>query len=333
MFKKVLIYNSGGGLGDAIQLFTLILSLKNQFKNCTFCYIGAHKNHFNEKLKEFNINLETVNLDLKYFGFRWWHLFRVKSKINEKKIDKFDLIIDLQSKLRNTLILRQIPCYNFFSSTYNFVFCTDKKNYLHKKQASQNLKNISTFVLLNLEIFLGIKIKKIDFSLEMLETKYIEEAKKLLPNSNYIGFSVTQGNQYREKTWPIDRFIKLAEKYISIDKKVVFFVEKENIELINYIKKNLPNSIFPEQESKISCPALVAALASRLEKVITIDNGVMHMLSLAKIPMITLFGPTNSEKFSPKRDNVKIIDSKILYYSNDIKKISVEDVFNISKII
>ena len=31
--KKILFYNSGGGLGDSIQLFTLILSLKNHFKD------------------------------------------------------------------------------------------------------------------------------------------------------------------------------------------------------------------------------------------------------------------------------------------------------------
>jgi ADP-heptose:LPS heptosyltransferase len=54
------------------------------------------------------------------------------------------------------------------------------------------------------------------------------------------------------------------------------------------------------------------------------------MASLAKIQMITLFGPTNSEKFSPQRDNVTILDSKVLYNTNDISKISVEDVFNFS---
>jgi len=131
MFKKILIYNSGGGLGDAIQLFPLILSLKNHFKDSTFFYIGAHQNHFNERLKEFNVNLETINLDLKYFGFRWWHLLKVKKKIKEKNIDTFDLVIDLQSKLRNTLVLKQIPYNNFFSSTFKFFFCTKKKNYLN----------------------------------------------------------------------------------------------------------------------------------------------------------------------------------------------------------
>ena len=53
------------------------------------------------------------------------------------------------------------------------------------------------------------------------------------------------------------------------------------------------------------------------------------MMSLANIPMIVLFGPTNSEKFAPKIDNINILDSKVLYNSNDIQKISEEDVLNI----
>ena len=66
--KKILIYNTGGGLGDSIQLFSLILSLKNHFKKTKFFYLGAHSNHFNGKLKEYNISLETVDLN-KIFWF------------------------------------------------------------------------------------------------------------------------------------------------------------------------------------------------------------------------------------------------------------------------
>ena len=46
---KILIYNSGGGLGDSIQLFPLILSLKSHFKKTKFYYLGAHENHFDNK--------------------------------------------------------------------------------------------------------------------------------------------------------------------------------------------------------------------------------------------------------------------------------------------
>ena len=59
--RKILIYNSGGGLGDSIQLFTLILSLQNHFKSAEFFYLCAHQNHFLGKLKEFNIRIKTLN--------------------------------------------------------------------------------------------------------------------------------------------------------------------------------------------------------------------------------------------------------------------------------
>ena len=79
--KNILLYNSGGGLGDSIQLIPLILSLQNHFKNSNFYYLGAHKNHYLDKLKEYKIVIKTLDLKLKYFGFRWWHYFNVKKNL------------------------------------------------------------------------------------------------------------------------------------------------------------------------------------------------------------------------------------------------------------
>ena len=318
MLKKILIYNSGGGLGDTIQLFPLILSLKNHFKSSDFYYLGAHENHFIGKLKNYNIEVKTLDLRLQYFGFRWWHLLKAESKFLELNMEKFDLVIDLQSKLRNTLILKRIPSVNFYSSTFNYNFCSSKKNYL-----SNN--NISQKTILNLEKLLDVNIQKVDFSLDNLDQIYVNEAKKLLPGSNYIGFSITQGNEYRKKSWPLENFIILAKKIEEMNKISVFFIEKENSEIINQIKSKVPNSLFPEHNSDLACPALITALSSRLEKGISIDNGVMHMMSLAKVPMIVLFGPTNSDKFAPNHHNTVILDSNKLYKTKDISKIKVED--------
>ena len=319
MLKKILIYNSGGGLGDAIQLFPLILSLKNHFKSGDFYYLGAHENHFLNKLKGFNVNIKTLDLGLKYFGFRWSHLFKASSRFSKLNLDKFDLIIDLQSKIRNTLILKKIPTNNFYSTTFNYNFCTIKKNY------SSNA-NISKKTISNLEKFLDTNINLIDFNLDNLDISFIEEAKKLLPNNNYIGFSLTQGNEYRKKSWPIDNFIVLAQKIEKNNKIPIFFVEKNNFEIIDKIKSLVPNALFPEHGSNLASPTLVTALSSRLEKAISIDNGVMHMMSLSNVPMIVLFGPTNSEKFAPNKKNIIIIDTKKIYKSNDITKITTEDV-------
>ena len=121
---KILIYNSGGGLGDSIQLFDLILSLSKKFGEESIYYLSAHNNHFDNALKGYNIVLNNINTGIRFFGFRLWHLFISKQKILKKKlIDKFDLIIDLQSKIRNSLILKIIPHKYFISPCFNYKFC------------------------------------------------------------------------------------------------------------------------------------------------------------------------------------------------------------------
>ena len=190
---KILIYNSGGGLGDSIQLLDIIYSLGQKFGSNNIFYLSAHKNHFNNLLNDYNIQLNELDTNIVYFGFRFWHLLKSKKNIlKHNLIEQFDLIIDLQSKLRNTLILKQFPSKNFYSSTLNFKFCTLTKDYISPKfDIGNNLKNIEK--LLDVEI----PFKKYDVNL--IDKKYFEEATRLLPDSNYIGFSITQGNVYRKK--------------------------------------------------------------------------------------------------------------------------------------
>ena len=90
----------------------------------------------------------------------------------------------------------------------------------------------------------------------------------------------------------------------------------------------MPSALFPESQTDLSCPALVTAMATRLDTAVSIDNGIMHMISLANIPMIVLFGPTNSEKFAPKNNFIKILDSKKIHNTSDINSITVEEVYD-----
>ena len=317
MINKILIYNSGGGLGDSIQLFPLLISLKSHFRKAKLYYLGAHTNHFNGQLKEYNISLETVDLGLKYFGFRWWHLFLANKRASKKAFGKFDLIIDLQTKFRNSLILKRIPHVSFYSRTLGGFF------------SSKKIKSNSLNHLENLSLFIEEDIIKKQFKVNKLSKEILNEAKRLLPNSNYVGFSITQGNEYRKKSWSIYKFTALANKILSKNKIPVFFIEKNKSELIEKIKNQVPSAVFPELSSDLSCPALVTALAARLNSAVSIDNGVMHMISLANIPMIVLFGPTNSKKFAPKNKFTKVLDSKIIHKTKDINAIEVNEVLSL----
>jgi len=310
MIKKILIYNSGGGIGDSIQLFPLIQSLENLFEKSEIYFLGAHENHYLGKLKEYNIKLKTLNLGLKYFGFRWWHLFVTKKNFLKLKLDKFDLIVDCQSKFRNTIILKQIPSKAFYSSTFNNIFCSRLER--PPKEFWSDLK-------------------KIDYDIKNIPKKYFDESARLLPDKNYIGFSLTQGNIYRKKEWPLNKVIKLSEELVRNNKIPVFLIEKKYQELKNNIKNSIPSALFPEHETSLNSPTLVTCLGTRLDLAITIDNGIMHMLSLSKVPIISLFGPTDAEKFAPKHKDSKVLDSKKIYNSKNVSDISVEDVLQATK--
>ena len=215
------------------------------------------------------------------------------------------------------MILKRIPHNSFYSRTFNGVL------------SSKKIKSNSTNHLENLSLFLEEDVIELDFKVNKLPKELLIEAKRLLPNSNYVGFSITQGNEYRKKRWSIYKFTALANKILSKNKIPVFFIEKDKVELIEKIKNQVPSAIFPELNSKLACPALVTALASRLSTGVSIDNGIMHMMALANIPLIVLFGPTKSEKFAPKNKFTHILDSKIMHKTKDINSIEVDEILSL----
>ena len=320
MINRILIYNSGGGIGDAIQIIPLINSLKNEFKKANFFYLCAHQNHLNSSLKDFNCTVKTLDFGFKYFGFRWWHALYIK----KKNVEKFDLIIDLQSKLRNSLILKIIPHKYFISSCLNFKLSKPQINIEKSNKINNTILNAVNYIF-------KTRCSIIHYNTNNIEKKFFAEAEKLLPKNNYVGFSITQGNIYRKKEWPLNNIITLCSKLRQKNKTPVFFIKNENKELKNKIQKLIPDSLFPEHESNLSSPALVTCLGKRLDFAVSIDNGIMHMLSLAKVPMISLFGPTDSEKFAPEYKNSIVLDSKKLNNTKDISSIAVEDVLSAAK--
>jgi ADP-heptose:LPS heptosyltransferase len=317
--KKILIYNSGGGIGDTIQIINLLVSLHEHYNDHEIYLLQAHQNNlFEESLKELNLNfIKKTPIELMYFGFRIKHYFQLNSLIKKNNIF-FDIIIDLQTKLRNTIILKKIPHNIFISSTFNNFFLKPRlrinnkeKNIIYRIANYINALNDNKFILKKYNINL---IKKI----------YFDEANRLLPSDKYVGISITQGNLYRKKTLPLDYIIEVAKYLLSNNKKPVFLIEKKHFKLKEEIERRLKGGIFPEFDSNLNNPCLLISLAKRMDYAISIDNGVMHLLSLANIPLITIFGPTSSDKFAPKVSNIKILSSQKLFNSKNINLITPE---------
>ena len=85
-----------------------------------------------------------------------------------------------------------------------------------------------------------------------ISKQFLIEAEKLLPDNNYIGLSITQGNEYRKKSWPLENFIELAKKIQKIKKIPVFFLEKANREIAKKLIKDSVNLYLPNIDKLVN---------------------------------------------------------------------------------
>ena len=228
--KKILIYNTGGGLGDSVQIVNLILSLKKKFDGYEIYLLQGNQEYlFETKLKDLNLNfIKKPKIEILHFGFRWKHFLEI-AKIIKRNNLYFDIIIDLQSKLRNTLILKRIPHAFLFSSTLNFFFNRPKILITNKK------KSINERIIECLKIYTQDNFETIKFDTKLIDPSFNTEATKLLPDKKYVGLSITQGNPYRKKSLQLNTILEITKYLLSINKKPVFLIEKKYSDLKNLI--------------------------------------------------------------------------------------------------
>ena len=327
--KNVLLYNSGGGLGDSLLMIPMIQWLKDYYQLSNIHYIqnGIQK-HFESSLNDFdNGFVHTINFLPENYAF--FNLTRIRNYTHFKfgkqilrtiGIKKFDLIIDTQTRVNNSLVLKSIPHKYFISSSCRFLLSKPR-------QFIYNSKHVCGRIFDYFEKILNTNIS-IPTELNYLQEKYLDEASKLFKkDKKYIGFSITAGHPSREKEISIKTIVEVANYFSERNFVPTFFIEEKYKEKINTIKKMVKNPYFPEHLVHISLknPFLVIAMGKKLHSAISINNGIMHMLGLAGTKT-AIFFDENSDKFRPLNSNKSKIYSSPK--NKAIKDLAPEDIIN-----
>lgn len=323
---NILIYTPDPWIGDCIRLFNLIHSLQSGLPNCQVSIANKlNHNPFEHQLKQYNLQVKLEDFSLSMglgTSMRQAYTIFVRSRYNQVP---YDLVLNLNRSVKESVILRQVRAKYHYASTWGFRLCKPQGHIStlvrHKLNPTVCVDNVATLI--------GQPIKIESYPIQKINPNLFEEAKRLLPNANYVGFAVTQGHPREKKTWPVERFISVANYVVRTKRVPVFFVEKKHESLMKKIQQAVPSALFPETDTTLASPALVTALATRLEAAVTICCGVMHMLGLSETPLIGLFGPTEPLRTTSQIKNIHIIDSKVLYDSVDTHKITELDVIKV----
>ena len=332
--KNVLLYNSGGGLGDSLLMMPIIQWLKEYYQLSEIHYIqnGIQK-HFETSLKDFNNGfVHTINFLPENYAF--FNLARIKNYTHFKfgkqmletiGIKKFDLIIDTQTRVNNSLVLKSIPHKYFVSPSCRFLMSKPKKFIYNSKHVCGRIFDYFKKIL-NTNI-------SVPTELNYLQEKYIDEASKLFKNDKkYIGFSITAGHPTRKKEISLKTIVEVANYFSDKNYIPTFFIEEKHEDKINTIKTMVKNSYFPEHFVKASLrnPFLVIAMGKKLHSAISINNGIMHMLGLAGTKTAVFFDE-NSDKFKPLNDNKSKIYCSSKSNNKKIIDLTSEDIINFVK--
>ena len=304
-YKSILVYSGGEAIGDALYKLNFIKNLRYNFPDSKITWLaGQGKTEYSYTLKPLVNNLIDEVIDNLKIGVNPFIEFIKPSPIKKE----YDVIIDTQTVVLPTLCLKKIKHKIFLSASAKWIFSDLKPNNFSIKDTSLN-DRLNIFIKL-------INNNEVQYCKEdiKIEDKYIKLSNKLLPKGKtYIGISPGAGD--KTKIWPLNKFVKLAQEQVNKNRIPVFFLGPDEKNLLEIIKKNVPQAIFPEWtdsaiKSGLKGPILVIALAKQVNVAIANDSGTGHMFAIAGTKLISLFSKHNSIKYAPNTKELIILDSK-----------------------
>ncbi len=314
--KKILVFSNGEKIGDGIIKLPLLNELKIRLPKYHITWLtNLGTTVFNNQLKNIAIQYVDEIIEQADINPYFWKPISYNYNFEDKY---FDYIFDTQKAVYRTLALKRINCGQFISGCANGFF-SDKKIMNKKKIRNYYLDDI--YELLNL-----IKKENIDkdFIIEIPETLHKKLQTIFKSNNKYIGIAPGAGE--KNKIWPLEKFIEVGKFFQKENYNIVLYLGPEENNIKERLMAEFPDAILPEDLIKgYSNIEIVMGSTKFITSAIANDSGISHILSTGHCPLIKLFGPKNSLKFTPKKKFIKTISS-MENNTKNISMISVERV-------
>ncbi len=312
MANKILVFSNGEKIGDGIIKLQLLHEIKNRLPHYKLYWITNKGNTVYSSILNYvsskYIDVIYEQADLSPF---FWNKISKKYKLEN---EYFDYILDTQKSIIRSLALKRIKHGNFISGSANGFFSNKKL---------KNIRKNKYYLYYILDLLDLIVLKNVDSNFKIPISDNLERLiSNILPKEkSFIGIAPGAGE--KNKIWPLENYIEICNYLESINKTIVFFIGPDELKLKDKLKKLYPNSIFIEEHiEEYNNIEIIMATTKFLNLAISNDSGVSHMLSTGYCPLIKIFGPKDSKKFTPENKIFFSISSSE-YNSKNINKIPV----------
>jgi len=214
-------------------------------------------------------------------------LERLSQSLSEQK---YDLVFDLHNNFRTRYLVSKIKVRQSFK--------------IHKDKIKRALlvylklntyKTVTTIPQRYLAVGQSVGVKDDDNGLEIFWKDSIElEANNILQRhrSQNKFIVLAAGAAHYTKRWPIDKYMKLAEKILAhSNASIVIMGNEKEREMLSSLVIS-PRII--NLAGKVSL-LLAAVILGKAHVVVSNDTGLMHMATAVNTPVVAIFGSTVKE--------------------------------------
>jgi len=319
--KSILVFSNGEKIGDGIIKLPLLNELKRRLPNHNlFWMTDQGSTVYTSTLK--NISCNYIHKIYEKVNLNYFFSNKISNKYQLEK-EFFDIILDTQKSVFRTLTLKRIKHKTFISGSASGIFSDIRLN--------KNIRNEKKYYLENLYDLLDLILKKeVDSNFKFPINKNVEICLKKIfsENLNYVGIAPGAGE--KNKIWPLNNYIEIGKYLESKNYIIVYYLGPNEKDYEKILKQNFQNAIFLENEKSLDSfnnIEIIMASTKFLKFAISNDSGVSHMLSTNYCPLIKLFGPKDSKKFTPNLKNLITVSSSEVN-SEKIEDISVKRVIS-----
>ena len=297
MYKKFLIVKLSS-IGDVINAMPIARALKEEYESAKVSWLVSPPT---DEILKFSPDIDEIILwDRRPFDeavkngnfFLAFKLLRDAKKLFSKY--EFDVILDVHSLFLTGILSRMIKAKERFGieelhEGNSFFMTKTVKNIVEIHKAKRyfsvlNLLNINPkFQKPNINFDENLIKKAEDF----LAKNNVDLSKKILA----INIKTTWGNKH----YPFDSFVEVI-KNIDENVEIIFTGTKGDISVIESVQKKSERGISIAGKTDISD---LFYIFKRIDLLLTVDSGPLHIAGLAGLKTVSLWGPTSPKMYAP----------------------------------
>jgi len=280
------------GLGDSLLKFPFLRAIRRGFPGRPIWWIATHQTSMADELAPFVTGL--IDRVIHHAGITGSSR-EVRDRL--RQLPPFDRVFDSRTHVMSVLTTRSVLTHNGYYACLPGYLLSDRR----PPGRWSRPRNIAHRMLSLAEAALG-HAPDWHGTLEAPPAARALAERRLADGPRYAGLAV--GSREVRKNWPLERYIALAQALVGQGLTPAFLIGPQEREWLELLRSAVPQAMFPEAEPLdpslgIARLEFAIALCRRLSVAVANDSGIGHLLGAVGTPLVSLFGPTDAERWAP----------------------------------